>query len=66
MNDGGHGTNFWLGNAILALALVLLLNIGALWEQMGPLAMLIWAGLAGLGAYLLMHGKGGNKPNMPD
>lgn len=49
-------TNFWLGNAVLGLALVMLLGMGALWEQMGILALVLWAAVAGLGIYLVMTG----------
>lgn len=51
---GGKGLNFWLGNAILALALLILLNIGALWEQMGMMAMVLWVGVVGVGAYFVL------------
>ncbi len=64
MNGQEHGTNFWLGNAILALALLMLLDIGAFWEWMGVWAIAIWAALAGVGAYLLMKDESGG-PGMP-
>jgi len=62
--SSNKGLNFWLGNAILALALLLLLNMGALWEQMGMLAMVLWVITVGIGAYLVLSGQvdGGNGP----
>ncbi len=54
MNDKEFGTNFWLGNAILGLALFMLLFMGSLWETFGPLAMALWAAVAALGVYLVM------------
>lgn len=58
MNDEEFGKNFWLGNAILAVALLMLLFMGSLWELMGASAMVIWIALAGTGAYLLTKKKG--------
>lgn len=49
-------SNFWLGNGILFLALVMLWNIGVLWEHLGVAAMVLWVAVTGFGAYLLMSG----------
>lgn len=49
--------NFWLGNAVLGVALVVLLVMGKLWEALGIWAMLLWIALVGLGVYLLMTDK---------
>lgn len=65
MNDDKQGTNFWLGNAFLAMALLMLLYMGYLWELMGVFAMVIWIVIAATGAYLLTTGKG-NGPTTPD
>lgn len=54
MNDKEFGPYFWLGNAILGLALIMLLYMGSMWETFGPLAMVLWAAVAGLGIYLVM------------
>ena len=64
MNNEEHGKNFWLGNAIMALALILLLNMGALWEKFGLGAMIAWVILAGIGTFFLMSGK--SKPPSAD
>jgi len=54
MNEKEFGPTFWLGNAILGLALFMLLFMGSMWETFGPLAMVLWAAVAGLGMYLVM------------
>ncbi len=43
MQDNEHGMNFWLGNAVLVLALVMLLEMGTMWQRLGPIAFLLWA-----------------------
>ena len=53
MNDSERSRNFWIGNVILAIAMVVLLKIGALWEMMGVC----------VGAYFLLVDKKG--PNDP-
>jgi hypothetical protein len=58
MNNDKPGTKFWLGNAVMALALLLLLNIGSLWESMGMGAMVLWVLVVAAGLYLLMQDKG--------
>jgi hypothetical protein len=55
MNNKSNST-FWLGNGILLLALVMLWNMGVLWEHLGAAAMVLWVAVAGYGAYLLMSG----------
>ena len=39
-------TSFWIGNALLAMALLMLFNMNPLAERFGLLAFVIWAGLA--------------------
>ncbi len=53
MNDQENRKFFWLGNVLLGVALVMLINLNTLWEQMGVAAMVLWVATAGLGAYLL-------------
>ena len=65
MNDSKQSTNFWLGNAILAVALVVVLFMGRLWELMGRGAMVLWVALIVVGVYLLMKDKG-ESPKKPD
>ncbi|GAB4292048.1 MAG: hypothetical protein Kow0096_06610 [Thiohalomonadaceae bacterium] len=54
MHDNEFGPNFWLGNAVLALALVMLLFMGSLWESLGAMAMVVWTAVVALGVYLVM------------
>jgi len=54
MSEQPSGT-FWLGNAILAVAMILLLFMGNAWESMGVGAMVVWIGMVALGVYLIMQ-----------
>lgn len=54
--------NFWLGNGLLGLALVLMLFMGTLWNLIGSWAMGLWMILAGAGMYFLMQDKGPSGP----
>ncbi len=65
MHTPQHGARFWIGNGLLALALVALFFLGALWEHLGAGAMLLWMGLAGAGMYFVMADKGGSS-SLPD
>jgi len=56
MSDQPSNT-FWLGNAVLGVAMLMLLFMGSAWESLGIAAMLIWIGLVGLGVYLIMQKK---------
>ncbi len=58
MNDKEFGPSFWLGNGILALAMIMLLFMGSMWETFGVLAMVLWAAVVGLGVYLVLQGQG--------
>lgn len=48
---------FWAGNAVLVLAVLVMLNMGALSERFGLGAVALWMALVGLGFYLIMSGK---------
>lgn len=48
---------FILGNLILGLALLLLLFMGQAWELLGPLAMILWIVLVGVGGHLVMKDR---------
>lgn len=63
MNDSKQSMNFLLGNAILAVALVVVLFMGSLWEVMGRGAMVLWVGLIVAGVYLLMKDKDASPKN---
>ncbi len=59
MDNDKPSLNFWLGNAILAVALVLVLFMGSAWEMLGKGAIVIWSLLVVAGVYLLMKDQGG-------
>ena len=59
-----HTTNFWIGNTMLAIALIMLMFISSLWAMLGIWAMALWMGLAAAGIYLIMKDKGPSS-NMP-
>lgn len=63
MNEPEYSKTFWLGNGILAVALLVLLFMGRLWDVMGVAAMVLWTALVIAGVYLLMKDKGG--PSAP-
>ena len=65
MQQDNPTPRFWLGNAVLAVALLLLLFMGKLWEVMGVGAMVLWTVLVGIGVYLLMSDKGGGSSMEP-
>lgn len=65
MQEPHHGPRFWIGNGLLAAALLALFFLGTLWEHLGVGAMLLWMGLAGLGMYFVMTDKGAGS-TMPD
>ena len=63
MQDQGPKLSFWIGNGILAVAMLLLLFMGRLWEHMGAAAMGLWIALVIAGVYMLLKDNG--SPNMP-
>ena len=65
MNSNPHTSSFWLGNALLALALVMLIFLGSLWEALGIWTMVFWMILAGAGMYFVTRDKGPGS-NLPD
>ncbi len=64
MQEPERGPNFVVGNVILAISLVMLFYMGALWEHLGVGALLLWALLAGVGMYFILAEK--RNPNLPD
>ena len=56
-NPDSSRTSFWLGNALLVVALVMLLFMNPSAERIGSLAFVLWAVLAGAGVYLIMKDK---------
>lgn len=64
MNDSEKSAKFWLGNAILAIAMLMLLFMGRLWEIMGNSAMVLWIAVVAAGTWLLLSGKD-DPPSFP-
>ena len=56
---------FMLGNAIMVVALVVLLLMGSLWERFGVAAMALWLALVGVGIFLLYKAQE-DDPGAPD
>lgn len=65
MNHGKHTRNFWLGNGVLALAMLMMFFMGALSDALGIWAAVLWMVLAAVGVALLMSDKSGDPPE-PD
>lgn len=65
MSDSKHKSTFWLGNTLLGVALMMLLFLDTLWQNLGSWAMGVWMLLAGGGMYLITKDKGPGS-NMPD
>lgn len=57
MSDAKTKTSFIVGNILLALCLGMLFFINDIWAALGSAAMLLWAGLAAAGMYLVMSDK---------
>ncbi|MDX9988787.1 MULTISPECIES: hypothetical protein [Thiothrix] len=47
-------TNFWIGNGLLALALVILVFMGTLSQMFGIGAVVVWMIVAAAGTYFIM------------
>ncbi len=62
MNHGKHSRNFWLGNGILAVAMLTLLFMGPLSDALGIWAAAIWMVLAAVGMALVMSDKSDEPP----
>lgn len=65
LNTGKHKRNFWIGNGILAVAMLTLLFMGPLSEALGIWAALLWMVLAAVGMVLVMSDKT-EEPPSPD
>jgi hypothetical protein len=64
MSDPKQKTQFMIGNAILAVCMLMLIFMGSLWQQLGPMAMVLWVILAAAGMYFIMQDK--RDSNLPD
>lgn len=62
MNAGKRSRNFWMGNGILAVAMLTLLFMGPLSDALGVWAAVLWMGLAAVGMTLVMSDKSDEPP----
>ena len=62
MKTAKHSRNFWLGNGILAVAMLTLLFMGPLSDALGIWAAVIWMVLAAAGMALVMSDKSDEPP----
>lgn len=65
MNTGKRSHNFWIGNGVLALAMLMLFFMGPLSNALGIWAAVLWMVLAAVGMTLLMSDKS-DEPPAPD
>lgn len=65
MNTGKRSRNFWIGNGILAVAMLALLFMGPLSDALGIWAAVLWMVLAAIGMGLVMSDKT-DEPPEPD
>lgn len=65
MSSGKHGRKFWIGNGVLAVAMLTLFFMGPLSEALGIWAAVLWMVLAAVGMTLLMSDKS-DEPPAPD
>lgn len=54
--------NFWLGNGVLAVAMLMMFFMGPLSDALGIWAAVIWMVLAALGVALIMSDKTDEPP----
>lgn len=62
MNSGKRSRNFWIGNGILAVAMLLLFFMGPLSEALGLWAVVMWMVLAAVGMTLVMSDRSDEPP----
>ena len=65
LNTGKRSRNFWIGNAVLVLAMLMLLFMGPLSNALGIWAAVLWMVLAAAGVGLIMSDKS-DEPPAPD
>ena len=65
MNTGKHRRNFWIGNGVLAVAMLTLFFMGPLSDMLGIWAAVLWMVLAAVGMALVMSDKT-EEPPSPD
>jgi hypothetical protein len=64
MNAPKRPPAFWIGNGILAVAMLMLFYMGPLSDALGIWAAVLWMVVAGVGMALLLSDK--SEPPAPD
>lgn len=62
MTPDKHSRNFWIGNGILAVAMLTLFFMGPLSEALGIWAAVLWMVLAAVGMTLVMSDRRDEAP----
>lgn len=65
LNTGKRSRNFWMGNTVLALAMLMMFFMGPLSSVLGIWAAVLWMVLAAAGMGLIMSDKT-DEPPAPD
>jgi uncharacterized membrane protein len=65
LNIGKRSHNFWIGNAVLVVAMLTLFFMGPLSDALGIWAAVLWMVLAAVGMALVMSDKR-EEPPAPD
>jgi len=65
MTSGKRSRNFWVGNGVLAVAMLALFFMGPLSDALGIWAAVLWMVLAAVGMTLVMSDKS-DEPPSPD
>lgn len=64
MDPHRHSPHFWIGNGILAIAMLMLFFMGSLSERLGIGAVALWMVVAAVGVGFLMSDR--SDPPAPD
>jgi Na+/melibiose symporter-like transporter len=62
LSTGKRSRNFWLGNAVLVLAMLMMFFMGPLSDALGIWAAVLWMVMAALGMGLIMSDKSDDPP----
>ena len=62
LSTGKRSRNFWLGNGVLVLAMLMMLFMGPLSDALGIWAAVLWMVMAALGMWLIMSDKSDDPP----
>lgn len=65
MKTGKHSRNFWIGNAVLVVAMLMMFFMGPLSDALGIWAAVLWMVVAAVGMGLIMSDKS-EEPPAPD